>query len=180
LSLMVNDYATWAPKITQEILTLSACSDNASSDGACIVDCLTYCNCKGASTGAPCKIAPALPSAPAPTAEKQEATCASEANTEFCSELMPTVPPGNFFFCYNFCNGTYLSTCDENGQCGATDCPGSIPGITGYVGGCKDSHRLENKKKSSAYSLKTKNSRQPLAVAATLFLGTSLVLTFSL
>jgi len=67
--------------------------------------------------------------------------CPKRQFTNFCGELMNTGLPLGVeanYDCFNFCGGTWISSCDLEGQCGDTTCKNSSATGTrnGEVMGC--------------------------------------------
>ena len=115
----------------------------------CIVVCNDQCSC-ATDDGSPCLETTAAPT-PAPTpapVQSGPVVCPRSTDTSMCSKLMPAVPIGTFCDCYNFCQGVFISCCEQSGQCGSLDCEApegetlGEPGtLTGQVLGCTDEDR---------------------------------------
>ena len=77
----------------------------------------------------------------APAAAPASQICPIKQNNELCPQLMARVPSNNFYDCYNFCGGIFISTCSFSGSCGATSCANKTDdGIARVVLGCTDDH----------------------------------------
>lgn len=159
--------ATWAalnPK--DDVLTLDTCVVDADATATsrksgtvfdqCLVVCNANCTC-GYSDGTPCNHSDQPPAVnditatTAPAAPKHT-SCPQQMFTEHCSALMndpKALPPGleENYDCYNFCNGTFVSSCDlQSGNCGSLSCEdGTEDGtVTGRVQGCTAMDRIPN------------------------------------
>jgi hypothetical protein len=108
----------------------------------CYVNCNAYCGCVQPD-GANCSLVVSRAPSPAPpTAAPIAQVCLELKNTNICPQLMERVPSNNFFDCYNFCGGLFLSACEFGGTCGKLDCDNATAsGIDSLVLGCTDADR---------------------------------------
>ena len=108
-------------------------------ESPCYVKCNAKCSCKKPD-GSDCATSGTRAPTPAPpTPAPVPQICPEKQNTELCSQLMTRVPSNNFFDCYNFCGGIFISSCAFSGRCGDLSCPNKTDdGISSVVLGCTD------------------------------------------
>jgi len=112
----------------------------------CNVRCTFGCMCTKDERGEEdCDAGSPSPDEVAPI-DEPPAVCPEAINTEVCPLMLEAVPAGNIgkYDCFNFCNGTFASTCDFGGNCGNYDC-GVDRELTngmanGIVVGCTRAH----------------------------------------
>ena len=132
-------------------LILAGCAAGVSP---CIVTCQSFCECQLTASGDPCEEV-TLPPTPSPTAPDISPTpspeppnCATKRMTEECPNLMPTLLAGfgQDCSCLNFCNGAFLSCCEEDTDtCGNLNCePISNATVPGLVQGCNFVEHSQN------------------------------------
>jgi hypothetical protein len=157
--------AVWAATDVTAVLTLGGCTANDTANN-CIVTCNANCTCAYTTTGS--NAATAVPtsctdvSSRAPTMVPQTAApvpsvCPKIQFTQFCPDLVRNaLPPGidKMYDCYNFCGGSWISTCDYSGSCGQTDCGNKTAAgtATGQVFGCTLADKTRGSTKSGGTS----------------------------
>lgn len=92
----------------------------------CVPACFSDCNCTTGGESCPETSAPPTAS-PTPAPETSDVkNCELKRNEGKCSQvaIRDFVFAGADCYCYNFCDGEFLSCCEENGDCGTTECEG--------------------------------------------------------
>jgi hypothetical protein len=135
-----------------DTLIVGACTQP--SFQPCYVKCNAYCTCTQPDGTTPCTIsATKAPSPTPPTPAPVPQTCPSQQNTNLCSQLMNKVPSNNFFDCYNFCGGIFISSCAFSGKCGTLTCNNATAsGVNGTIVGCTDADRVSTTSSSTTTS----------------------------
>jgi len=106
----------------------------------CLVRCNFGCHCFLENGEEDCEPGTAPPDNQEPTSPPE--VCPQTINAEVCPLLLDAIPSGNInnYDCFNFCNGTFISSCDFGGSCADYDCGvdrASTDGmLNGIVVGC--------------------------------------------
>ena len=114
----------WTVESPNDELRLAGCIGEN-----CVAYCFSDCTCVETGTNEPCATTTPLPTAaPVPTPAPQAYDCPQKQSRELCPGIMtnnlPVPDPG--CDCYNFCNGAFLSCCNEDtNSCGSTACTGT-------------------------------------------------------
>ena len=115
----------WTVESIQDELRATGCID-----GDCVVYCFADCNCTELTTDNACNTTTPMPSpAPVVTPSPVPYVCPLQSGKSECASLMtnslPTTDPG--CDCYNFCDGQFLSCCNElSEKCGDTTCASGL------------------------------------------------------
>lgn len=119
----------WTIESSDDELRTTGCVN-----GNCVVYCFADCNCTDLTTNDSCTKTTAMPTqAPVPTSAPVPYICPLQEATSECGNLMtnnlPTTDPG--CDCYNFCDGQFLSCCNQlSGKCGESTCASGL-GVLG-------------------------------------------------
>jgi hypothetical protein len=119
-----------------DVLNLRLCTI-----GLCVPACFNDCNCilpDGTPCGETTRFPTAAPTPVAPTPSPGPKTCAKINGEAACSTLMDpdNIPVGVDCYCYNFCNGSFLSCCNEDQTCSPKVCEtGAMVEVNGCVDG---------------------------------------------
>lgn len=143
----------------------------------CYVNCNANCTCVTPDQEICARQVTRAPTPATETPAPVPRVCPQQSNKQHCRALMPKVPPNNFFDCYNFCGGVFLSTCTFAGQCGALTCTNATgSGINSLVTGCMDEDRIPASGSTSGSTTTMRNSLS--IIIALLALMGSISITF--
>jgi len=88
----------------------------------CLVRCNFGCDC-AQENGDACELGSLAPT-PSAVGPATPEVCPQQINSEVCPMMIGAVPGGNLdnYDCFNFCNGTFVTSCDFGGTCTGYDC----------------------------------------------------------
>lgn len=119
--------------------------NNCLIDTGCVPACFRDCSCKypdGTECSETTPFPTPMPTPKPPTPSPVPKVCAKKVNDNLCPTvaLDTNLQAGQSCdYCYNFCNGKFLSCCEENGTCGVKECEADEEtGVKEEIFGCPE------------------------------------------